>query len=253
MFCKTMTKSTKKRLYHNPEVIISEQEGIRALHLNGSMVQSAMRIAAPNELELVYTQCMMGFLLFHPKPENILMIGLGGGSLAKFVYHHMPDTCLTVIETNPQVIAAAFQYFELPDENDRFEIITAEGSQYIARHSEAADIIMVDGFDDDYQISSLCSQEFYDETQRTLNRNGILVTNLLSRDKQLKTYLQRIENSFSGNILAMMAEIKGNLIVFAFKNKPGKHSWKSIRKNALKLENKYPLAFSEFVTKLQKY
>lgn len=81
----------------------------------------------------------------------------------------------------------------------------------------------------------------------------MLVSNLLSRDKQLKTYLQRIENSFNGHILAMMAEIKGNLIVFAFKNNPGKHSWKSIRKNALKLEKHYPLPFSEFVTKLQKY
>ncbi|MDR4516944.1 MAG: polyamine aminopropyltransferase [Nitrosomonas sp.] len=248
-----MAKLTKKRLCNNPEVIISEQEGIRALHLNGTMVQSAMRISAPNALELVYTQCMMGFLLFHPKPEKILMIGLGGGSLAKFIYHHMTDTWITTIENNPQVITAAFQFFELPDENERFEIITAEGNQYIAEHPETADIIMVDGFDDDYQAPSLCSQEFYAATCRALNRNGILVVNLLSRDKQLKTYLQRIGHSFSGHILAMMAEIKGNLIVFAFKNNPGKHSWKSIKKNALKLEEQFPLPFSEFITKLQRY
>ena len=248
-----MVKTTKQRLCNNPEVIISEQEGIRSLHLNGSMVQSAMRISAPNELELVYTQCMMGFLLFHPKPEKILMIGLGGGSLAKFIYHHMPDTRMTIIETNPQVIAAAFQFFELPEENERFEIITAEGDQYIAEKPNTADIIIVDGFDDDYQVPSLCSQEFYNQTRQSLNRNGILVTNLLSRDKQLKTYLQRLENSFNGHIIAMMAEIMGNLIVFAFKNNPGKHSWKSIRKNALKLEKQYSLSFSEFVTKLQKY
>lgn len=248
-----MVKSTKQRLCNIPEVIISEQDGIRSLHLNGSMVQSAMRISAPNALELVYTQCMMGFLLFHPKPEKVLMIGLGGGSLLKFIFHHMPDTRITVIETNSQVIAAAFQYFELPEENERFEIITAEGGQYLAGCPETVDIIMVDGFDDDYQVPSLCSQEFYDAVQHCLNRNGILVINLLSRDKRLKTYLQRIENSFNGHILAMMAEIKGNLIVFAFKSNPGKHSWKSIRKNALKLEKRYPLPFSEFVTKLQKY
>ena len=248
-----MAKLTKKRLCNNPEVIISEQEGIRSLHLNGSMVQSAMRISAPNALELVYTQCMMGFLLFHPKPEKLLLIGLGGGSLAKFVYHHMTDTLLTAIEINPQVINAAFQFFELPDENERFEIITAKGDQYIAEHPETADIIMVDGFDDDYQVPSLSSQEFYTATHRALKRSGIMVVNLLSRDKQLKTYLQRIEHSFNGHILAMMAEIKGNLIVFAFKNNPRKHSWRAIKKNALKLEKQFPLPFSEFVTKLQKY
>lgn len=248
-----MAKSIKRRLCSNPEVIISERDGVRSLHLNGSMVQSAMRISAPNELELVYTQCMMGFLLFHQKPEKILMIGLGGGSLVKFVYHHMPDSQITVIETNSQVIAAAFQFFELPDENDRFKIIMAEGSQYIAEHPETADIIIVDGFDDDYQAPSLCSQDFYEAAQRCLNKNGILVTNLLSCDKRIKTYLQRIENSFDGHVLAMLAETMGNLIVFAFKHNPGKNSWKSIQKNALKLEKLYPLPFSDFVAKLQKY
>ncbi len=248
-----MVKTTIKYSHDNPEVSISEQDGIRSLHLGGSMVQSAMRISAPNELELVYTQCMMGFLLFHPKPANVLLIGLGGGSLAKFVYHYLPDTRITAIETNRQVIAAAYQYFNLPDEDDRFEIVLAEGSRFMAEHPVAADIIMVDGFDDDYQAPSLCSHDFYDQTKRCLNKNGILVANLLSREKHLKTWLHRIEKSFDGHMIAMMAEIRGNLIVFAFKNNPGKHSWKIIKKNAQKLEQQYPLPFSEFVMKLQKY
>ncbi|WP_090696659.1 polyamine aminopropyltransferase [Nitrosomonas aestuarii] len=248
-----MTKATIPYSYDNPEVTISEQDGIRSLHLGGTMVQSAMRIAAPNELELVYTQCMMGFLLFHAKPANMLLIGLGGGSLAKFVYHYLPVTRLTVIETNQQVITAAYQYFNLPDEDDRFEIVLTEGSRFITEYPGAADIIMVDGFDDDCQVSSLCSQDFYDVTKRCLTNNGILVVNFLSRDKQLKTWLQRIEKSFNGHLIAMMAEIHGNLIVFAFKNNPGKYSWKSIKQKAQKLEKQYPLPFSEFVTKLQKY
>ncbi|SER44527.1 spermidine synthase [Nitrosomonas sp. Nm51] len=244
---------TKKRFYKGPEVIISESNGVRSLHLNGSMVQSAMRIAEPNELELVYTQCMMGFLLFYPKPEKILMIGLGGGSLAKFVYHYMPDTRIIVAEINPQVVTVAYQYFELPQESDRFEIIIAEGGQLIAAHSISPDVIMVDGFDDDYQTPCLCTQEFYDQTRRMLNRNGILVVNLLSSDKQVNTLLQRIERSFNGHMIAMLSEMRGNLIVFAFKNNPGRHSWKSIRKTADKLEKQFPLPFTEFVSKLQKY
>lgn len=217
------------------------------------MIQSAMRISAPNELELVYTQCMMGFLLFHPKPKTILMIGLGGGSLTKFVYHYLPDSRITVVEINQQVITAAYQYFELPNENERFEIVLTNGADYIARQALTADVIMVDGFNDDYQIPALCSQEFYDHAKHCLNKHGILVINLLSSDQQLKTWLQRIENSFNGHILAMMAEMHGNLIVFAFKNNPKRHSWKTIKKNAEKLEEQYPLPFLEFVAKLQTY
>lgn len=236
-----------------PELMISEQDGVRSLHLGGAMVQSAMRIAVPNALELVYTQCMMGFMLFHPNPGHVLMIGLGGGSLAKFVYHYLPETRVTVVEPYRQVIMAAREYFHVPQDDARFVIVEADGAGYIASEAAGADVIMVDGFDDGDQVESLCSQDFYDHAQQALNRNGMLVVNLLSRDRQLKTLLQRIENSFDGHIIAMMAEIRGNLIVFAFRNNPGKLSWKSIHKHAQKLETAYPLPFREFVTKLRKY
>jgi len=238
---------------NNPELAISEQDGVRLMHLGGSMVQSAMRLAAPNELELIYTQCMMGFMLFHPNPEHVMMIGLGGGSLVKFVYHYLPESRITVVEPYRQVIMAAQQYFHVPQSDKRLTIVEADGAQYINTDNISADIVMVDGFDDDYQVQSLCSQDFYNRTKQILSRNGMLVANLLSRDKQLKTLLQRIETSFDGHIIAMMAEIRGNLIVFAFRSNPGKWSWKSIRKHAQKLETHYPLPFCSFVKKLQKY
>ncbi|SEM98021.1 polyamine aminopropyltransferase [Nitrosomonas marina] len=248
-----MTKSTNRQFYDGPEVLISECNGVRSLHLNGSMVQSAMRITAPNELELVYTQCMMGFLLFNPDPVHMLLIGLGGGSLAKFIYHNLSNTRITVVEINPKVVSAASQYFELPQENNRFEIIISEGGQFIAKQPLSTDVIMIDGFDDDYQAPSLCSQEFYDQARRMLTRNGMLVINLLSRDKQVKTLLRRIEQSFNGQMIAMLSEIRGNLIVFAFKRNPRKHSWKSLRKAAYELEKQYALPFTDFVAKMQKY
>jgi spermidine synthase len=236
-----------------PELMISEQDGVRSLHLGGSMVQSAMRLSAPNVLELAYTQCMMGFMLFHSNPGHVLMVGLGGGSLAKFVYHYLPETRVTVVEPYRQVIMAARQYFHVPQDDARFAVVEADGADYIAAEAIAADVIMVDGFDGGDQVQSLCSQDFYDQVYRLLNRNGMLVVNLLSRDSQLKTLLQRIENSFDGHVIAMMAEIRGNLIVFAFRNNPGKLSWKSIQKHAKKLEAVYPLPFCEFVARLRKY
>ena len=104
---------------------MSEEHGVRSLHIGSSMVQSAMRLAAPNHLELIYTQCMMGFTLFHPRPKNVLMIGLGGGSLAKFVYHRMPQVQTTVIEINPQIVAMARDHFFVPADDDRLQVMIA--------------------------------------------------------------------------------------------------------------------------------
>lgn len=248
-----MVRFTKKKTLSDVDVVISEQEGVRSLHLGGSMIQSAMRIAAPNELELVYTQCMMGFLLFHPVSAHILMVGLGGGSLAKFVYHQLPETKTTVIEINPQVISAATHYFALPETDERLEVILADGAQYIADHPDSTDILIVDGFDDGLQIQSLCSQDFYDHARQVLCKDGMLVVNLLSRDKNLDTYIQRISDSFHGHIVAMMSDMRGNLIVFAFKHSPGKVAWKVLKTRAQKLEATYGLPFTDMVSKLRKY
>ncbi|MBP6075659.1 MAG: polyamine aminopropyltransferase [Nitrosomonas sp.] len=248
-----MAKFLKRIARSEIDVAISEQKGVRSLHLGGDMVQSAMRVDAPNALELVYTQCMMGFLLFRPIPAHILMIGLGGGSLAKFVYHHLPQTKTTVIEINRQVISTAFNYFALPKEDERLEIVHADGAQYIAGHPLSTDILMIDGFDDGCQIASLCSRQLYDQAYQALCKDGVLVVNLLSRDKNLDTYIQRISDSFQGHIVAMLADVRGNLIVFAFRHSPGKVSWKTLKTRAKKLEEIYGLPFSEFVFKLRKY
>lgn len=231
---------------------LSEQGGVRALHLGNSMVQSAMRLAAPNDLELTYTRCMMGFMLFHPRPENILMIGLGGGSLAKFAYHRLPHTKTTVIEINPQVVATASKHFFLPADDERLQVVIAEGGEYIANHPASADVLMIDGFDGDCQVPSLCSQDFYNRASEALKRKGVLVVNLLSRDKGLQDYLRRIENSFAGRVLTLAAEAHGNLIAFAFKHSPGKLDWEELKERAGKLETEFALPFPEYVKKIRR-
>ena len=84
----------------NESVYISEKFGVRTLHIGSDTVQSSMRIARPNDLEVSYTRSMMAFLLFNPTPANVLMVGLGGGSLAKFIYHQLPQTRTVAIEVN---------------------------------------------------------------------------------------------------------------------------------------------------------
>ena len=66
-------------------VDVSEMDGVRSLYLGSETVQSAMRVKAPYELELAYSRGMMMFLLFMKQPKDVLMIGLGGGSITKYI------------------------------------------------------------------------------------------------------------------------------------------------------------------------
>src|SRR5689334_7933621 len=88
-------------------VQISERDGMRYLHLGSDTVQSGMSLADPIELVLSYTRSMLAFLLFVPEPPRLLNIGLGGGSLAKWIHRHLVNTQQLVLEISPQVIACA--------------------------------------------------------------------------------------------------------------------------------------------------
>jgi spermidine synthase len=235
-----------------PSVELSEEGGVRSLHLGSSMIQSAVRLNAPNELELAYTRYMMGFLLFHPDPREVLMIGLGGGSLAKFVYHRLPLARTVVVEINAEVVVAARKYFFLPGDDDRLLVQIAEGGEYVASHPDTADVVMVDGFDEGCQVPALCTGDFYDSARDALKRNGVLVVNLLGSDKRFHDYMGRIENSFNGRVASVAVEPHGNVIIFAFKHSPRKRVWEKLSARARDLETELALPFTRVVDKLRR-
>ena len=84
-------------------VEVTETGGIRSLHLGTVTIQSSMKVKAPYELELAYTRGMMGFLLFSDKVKHVLTIGLGGGSVPKYIHTFCPEISQTIIEINPQI------------------------------------------------------------------------------------------------------------------------------------------------------
>ncbi len=114
-----------------PEVEISEAGNIRSLHLGSETIQSSMDMDEPAELVLSYSRAMMAFLLWNDDPRHILQIGLGGGSFARFIDEYLPDAVSVAVDINPQVIAVARAFFKLPPEGDFFEIVEADGADYV--------------------------------------------------------------------------------------------------------------------------
>ena len=231
-------------------VEVSEQDGIRSLHLGSDTVQSSMKLDDPYELVLSYTRAMMAFLLFRPRPERVLMIGLGGGSLPKFVYKHLPGTRITVIESEPKVIAVARQYFHLPADDQRLSVEVAEGGAWVAAHAHCCDVLMVDGYDSNQQVPQLCSEDFYANARAALADEGVLVVNLWSSDGRFDAYLQRIESVFDA-VACVPAERRRNVAVLAFRRSQGDPRWDDLRAAARSLQSLYGLEFLTFVEGLR--
>ena len=92
-----LARSIHRHFGADVSVDVSEVDGVRNLHLGNDTVQSAMRLKTPHALELAYTRGMMAYLLFSEKVERVLAIGLGGGSVPKYLHHHLPAVNTTVV------------------------------------------------------------------------------------------------------------------------------------------------------------
>ncbi len=232
-------------------VYVSEKFGVRSLHIGSDTVQSAMRIARPWDLELSYTRSMMAYLLFHEDPRDVLMVGLGGGSVAKYVHHHLPQARVRVLELDPQVVAIARQCFLVPPDDHRFEVIIGDGAEYMARADIAADLIMVDGYDAESHVEALATREFYRHCRERLVPGGMLVVNLWGGDRQFNEVLKRIEAAFPAGSLCLPARKPGNVIAFGFRDSPGLLRWPDLLARATALELRFGLEFPLFVEGLR--
>jgi len=231
------------------EIAVTNARGVRTLHVGGEAIQSAMRIDDPFALALDYTRCMMAFLLFHPEPRRALMIGLGGGSLAKFFHKKLRATSIRVVELDPEVVTAARRHFALPPDGARLSVEVGDGVDALA--PECCDVLVLDAFQDELHVPHLASREFYDGAFLALAEPGALVVNFMDDDPKFDATLQRLERAFGGAVLAMPALYDPNILVFALKGVPGRIPWDALKEKAIHLERRLGLPFTRYVNRLR--
>ncbi len=195
---------------------VYEEEDSKSLHFTIDQLQSKMKKSSPCVLEVDYTKTMMGFLLLNRSPRHIVMIGLGGGSLAKFCYKHLPESKITVIEINPHVIALRKE-FMVPDDDSRFEVVHADGADFIRESEACIDVLLVDGFDHRGQPPQLSSKGFYSDCRKALTRHGVAAINFHESHPLYETFLDRVDMAFESNLVEVATNDTGNVIVFASK------------------------------------
>lgn len=235
-------------------VEVTEMDGVRSMHLGSVTVQSSMRVKEPYALELPYSRGMMGFLMFKQNAQQVLTIGLGGGSVPKYIWQYCPDIAQTVVELNPQVIQIARSHFYVPENDDRFCVLQEDGLAYLKNHTNACDVLMIDAFDNTGIPPDFCTQTFFDNCFDVLRNDGVLVINLWGSDKNFDVYLQRVEQSFNGYVLMLPTGKPGNIVVFGFKQAESaliKLSQLQARAKQLALEHR--IDFADLVERMMSY
>jgi len=240
-----------RRVYRNETTrpYIVENMSERRLHFTHMATQSVMSLDEPDALINDYTRKMMSFLLFNPNPGHILMIGLGGGSLAKFCYRHFPHVRITVVEIDADVIGLRDE-FHVPQDDARFRVVHDDGARYLEQLADSVDVILVDAFDTQGIAPSLAASHFYLRAAKQLAENGVLAMNLWGEKSRYVANLAKARAAFGAHVSLVPVATAENVLLFASKQPAPQSVTGDLELLARRLERRLQLDFPRYLRRL---
>lgn len=220
-------------------ITIYQNHNLRYLTFGNRVEQSCLTLDRPYRLEHAYTQAMMLGLLLKRDIRSALLLGLGGGSLARALHHAYPKLKINAVEYRQAIIDIAQQFFEVPD-NKYLRFHCEDAQHYLDTDDNQYDLVFTDLFLPDGVHESQLSSEFFNHCRNRLTENGILLVNQWSSDFQItKLARDALNKIFEDKILNLHVH-GGNNIAFAFNgNFPAlkrKSFFEAAQKMALKLD-----------------
>ncbi len=196
---------------------IIENGDSRSLYFGGSVLQSTMSISKPHRLALSYTRYMMATLLFKNPPDRVLLIGVGAGSLIRFIHHHFPACTVDGVDYSPHILKLARGYFNLPN-SAAIKLHCSDGQDFLAGgNSRTYDLILIDAFDQQGMARSVYCADFFGYCRDHLQENGIVSLNVWSGDgDRMGQVRSELERHFS-SCFTLPVPDRGNVICLAGK------------------------------------
>lgn len=243
----------------NPKIIYSEQtgseyievienEGLRWFTFGDDIPQGVISLAYPTKLVSVHDESMMLALVFFNKVHRVLLLGLGGGSVARFLRHYFPSVSISAIEASAPVINIARQYFLLPEEDEKFRVYCADAEEMLNLKRRPKEIIFVDIPCKAQPL--LASEAFFKHCYGRFQEQGILVTHVCFENvKSQNSYFSLLTHVFTGGIWHIPLNALEE-VIFAFKKAPA--AMRSYQKEAMRLKQKTGVDFPKWLRKIER-
>jgi spermidine synthase len=180
-------------------------------------LESAVDLSDPLQLVVPYTRSLYAGLFFQPKPNRVMMIGLGGAGFHRLFAASYPEAFLQTVELDPKVFELcrtrlAFQPTE------KTPVTVMDGRMFVKRDQQTWDWIILDAFRGGFVPPHLKTEEFYRECAARLADNGVFVTNLHATSQLYYSDLKTLQAVFPQVVLFETAG-RGNVIACAVKYK----------------------------------
>lgn len=237
-----------------PDITLSEENGVRYLHFGSEWVQGAMFIRRPWDIAVGYVAQMMGWLLFLEPPARILQLGLGAGALTRWCWRRLPDSGVDVVEASTGVIRVARSQFALPPDDARLTVHLADAARFVGDAAAAGQqwgVIQADLYDAQARGPVCDSLAFYRDCRTLLEpMGGVLVVNLFGEHASYAKNIARIRRAFGGRVLELPPLAAGNIVVFAFTGPPRTITAGELSARAAAIQRRWRLPASEWAQAL---
>ncbi|MBF0399395.1 MAG: fused MFS/spermidine synthase [Magnetococcales bacterium] len=184
----------EKSLYRN--VLVYEENGLRCMKFgrHDSGRQTCISLSDPDALVFNPPKMLLGALYLKPKPERVLVIGLGGGTVAVTLNKMYPTIQIDCVEIDPAVVRVAQLFFNFAP-NKNIHVSTEDGRVFVKRlllQNRKYDLVVLDAFDNISVPEHMTTREFLLEIRGLLKPDGVLAANTFSsgrlHDSESATY-----------------------------------------------------------------
>ena len=187
---------------------------VEKVNLHTDLLQSVFDLKNPLHLVSEYTQAMMLALVWQNQPQRIYIAGFGGGRIPLVLHHYLPETVIDCADIDPIAIEAATECFGVKLDS-RMTVAIQDGREYLEQQKPDIqyDIIMTDVFfGNGYFPHRLATREFYELCQKHLSSAGVMLVNLLQRDRFYAEKVKTFHSVFSQVCVCPWKDINSVLI-----------------------------------------
>lgn len=196
--------------YNGKVRVIKDFQGLRIVA--GGISQSGWIVKS------IWSKSIKKISTIYPIRENILVLGLCGGSVVEVIVKYYPQAKITGVDIDAKMVELGKKYFHL-DRFNNLGIFIKDAKTYLSGKNENKyDLILVDLFKGEDIPEYFRTRSFISLLKKRLSFDGAIIFNQLYSNKEKKTaeFFRKKLTNFFAKIVTIYPE--ANIMFLCFNN-----------------------------------
>lgn len=166
--------------YYSQIVVSEQQSGSQTIRsLRREVNHSSALILGTTTFAFMYPEYVRAYQYLQTDTNDFLLLGGGAYTIPRMLLAEEPGLNIDVVEIEPSLYTLAKTYFYLPN-TARLRNFSTDARTFLQSTEKRYDVIYIDVFQSGHFIPPhLSTKEFFNEVYNHLNREGVLVLNLI--------------------------------------------------------------------------